>query len=128
MPLSFDFQSGEAHYRREPSHDDTPEKTYERRWALTLIARAISSLREECARDGRAAVFEKLEPFLGGERQVPYQGLAAELGATGGALRVAVHRLRCRCRDLVRAEIARTVAEPADVDDELQYLMAAVAH
>jgi len=84
------------------------------RWALTLmIDGAISSLREECARDGRLAVFEKLEPFLGGGHQAPYQRLAAELGATSGALKVAVHRLHCRCRNLVRAEIARTVAEPA---------------
>lgn len=125
-PLSLDLRSGEARYAREPSHSETPEKAYERRWALTLIDHALSAVRHEYARDGRDAVFDKLKVFLAGEHHPPYQQLATELGAQEGALKVTVHRLRRRCRDLVRAEVARTVAEPADVDDELRYLMAAV--
>ena len=73
-------------------------------------------------------MFEHLKPYLGGDLgTVPYGEIAAGLGKTEGAVKVAVHRLRQRCRELLRAEIAQTVSSPADVDDELRDLFAAVA-
>lgn len=124
--LSLDLPSAESRYSQQPSHDLTPEETYERRWALVLIDRALSHLREEYAAGGKAALFERLAPLLGGHGGVPYSQVAADLGMTEAAVKVAVHRLRRRCRHHLRAEVAHTVADPADVDDELRHLMTAV--
>lgn len=125
--LSIDVESGESRYRLEPSHDLTPEKIYERRWALTLLERALARLREEFDSSGRAVLFEHLKPFVGGDRStVPYRQIAADAGMAQGAVKVAVHRLRRRCRELLREEIAQTVADPKEIDDELRDLFAAV--
>jgi RNA polymerase sigma-70 factor (ECF subfamily) len=125
LPLSLDLPAGESRYAQEPSHDLTPEKIYERRWAMVLLEKALSALREEYAAAGKGKLFERLAVFLGGATSVPYEEVAHELGTTDGAVKVAVHRLRRRCRDLLRAEVAQTVVEPADVDEELRHLMAA---
>jgi len=125
-PLSLDLPAGESRYAQEPSHDLTPEKTYERRWALVLLDQALSKLREEYAAGGKRKLFERLAVFLGGTKSADYEQVARELGMTEGAVKVAVHRLRRRCRDILRAEVAQTVAAPADVDEELRHLMAVV--
>jgi len=125
-PLSLDFQSGESRFRREPSHDLTPEKVYERRWAMTLLDRALSKLRQEYVVGGKAALFDRLAAFLGGDLGTAYRDVAAELAMTEGAVKVAVHRLRRRCREQLRSEVAETVAAPQDVDEELRDLLAVV--
>jgi RNA polymerase sigma-70 factor (ECF subfamily) len=121
--LSLDFGEGEGRYVAEPAHELTPEKLYERRWALTLIEQALSLLRDEFDRADKRELFEQLKPHLGGdEHAAPYRQLADRLGMTQGAVKVAVHRLRKRCGELLREEIARTVAGPQEVEEELRDL------
>ena len=126
LPLSLNVRSGESRYSQEPSHDLTPEKAYERRWALLLLEQAVSKLREEYAASGKAALFERLAGFLSGEKGVLYQQAAGDLHMSEGAVRVAVHRLRQRYRQVLRAEVAHTVAGPQHIDEELRHLIAAV--
>jgi RNA polymerase sigma-70 factor (ECF subfamily) len=124
--VSLDAAALESRFAHEPVHPDTPEAIFDRRWALALIDRALDRLREECARTGKAGLFEVLKPALAGDRAAPYAELAVELSMTEGAIKTAVHRLRARCAALVRAEVARTVSRPDDVDDELAHLFAAL--
>ena len=125
--LPLDFEAGERRYSLEPAHEATAEKIYEQRWALALLDRVVARLRDEFDRAGKQKAFDRLKVYLTGEAGAPgYQQAAAELGMTEGAVKVAVHRLRRRYRDLVREEIAQTVAGPEDVDEELQHLFAAL--
>ena len=121
------LDDAERRYRREPSHGLTPERAFERRWALTLLERTLAALREEQERAGHAERFTRLKCFLTGEGGAPsHAEVAAELGMTEGAVKVAVHRLRRRYRELLRAEIAETIADPSAVDDELRELFVAL--
>jgi len=125
--LSLDFRVGEGRYTVEPAHELTPVKLYERRWALTVIDQALAKLRDEFGRGGKGELFEQLKPYLGAaEGAAPYRELAARLGMTEGGVKVAVHRLRRRCGELLRQEIARTVAGPQEVEEELRDLFDAV--
>jgi RNA polymerase sigma-70 factor (ECF subfamily) len=126
-PLPFEISNGEAMYLREPFHDETPERIFERRWARTLLDRAAARLRDEFIRHGRLEHFNKLKPCLQGDGDVPYAELARQLETTEAALKVGIHRLRKRYRDLLRAEIADIVANPDDIDSELRHLIAALA-
>jgi RNA polymerase sigma-70 factor (ECF subfamily) len=126
-PLPFEVSNGEAMYLREPADDETPERIFERRWARTLLDRAAAQLREEFIRHDRLEHFHKLKPCLHGESDVSYAELARQLETTEAALKVAIHRLRKRYRDLLRAEIADIVANPEDIDSELRYLITALA-
>jgi DNA-directed RNA polymerase specialized sigma24 family protein len=126
--IPIDLAASETSYAFEPVDESTAEKIYERRWALTLLAEVLRRLREEHVRDGREKLFEALKPTLTEtSRSVRYADIAAGLGATEGAVKVAVHRLRQRYRELLRAEIAETVASPVEVEDELRNLFAALA-
>jgi DNA-directed RNA polymerase specialized sigma24 family protein len=122
VPL--EFSSGEERYRREPAHDETPERIFERRWALSVLDRVVERLREEFVQHGRPEHFERLKIFLLGQSDAPYAALAREMNTSEGALKVAIHRLRKRYRELFRQEIADTVADPAEVESELRYLAA----
>jgi RNA polymerase sigma factor (sigma-70 family) len=122
VPL--EFSSGEERYQREPAHDETPERIFERRWALSMLDRVVERLRNEFVHHGRAEHFERLKMFLLGQSDAPYAALAREMNTSEGALKVAIHRLRKRYRDLFRQEIADTVADPAEVESELRYLAA----
>ena len=124
--LSLDFPGGESRLGLEPAHEATPERLYDRRWALSLLDRALGRLRDDYERNGKAALFQALAPVLGGDRGTPYAVLAARLSMTEGAVKVAVHRLRTRCGELIRDEVAQTVSDPAEVDDELQALFEAL--
>ena len=126
VAISLDLPSGERRYSQEPSHDLTPEQAYERRWALTLLERALSRLREEYAAGGKASLCERLTAFLAGDKGAPYQQIANDLGMTEGAVKTAAHRLRQRCRELLRAEVAQTVAAAEDVDEELRHLLSVI--
>jgi RNA polymerase sigma factor (sigma-70 family) len=125
VPL--DALSAEDRYRREPEDNATPERLFERRWALTLLDHVLTRLSEEYDRTGRRAMFEQLQGCLTGDSDLlPYAELAARLGLTEGAVKVAVHRLRQRYRGVLRDEIAQTVADPAEIDDEIRQLFSAL--
>jgi RNA polymerase sigma factor (sigma-70 family) len=120
--LSLEFSSGEDRYQREPALDETPERIFERRWALSMLDRVVERLRDEFVQQGRLEHFERLKVFLLGQSDAPYAALAREMNTSEGALKVAIHRLRKRYRELFRQEIADTVADPAEVESELRFL------
>ena len=122
VPL--EFSSGEERYQREPAHDETPERIFERRWALSVLDRVMEKVRDEFIQHGRLEHFERLKVFLLGQSDTPYTALAGGMNTSEGALKVAIHRLRKRYRELFRQEIADTVADPADVESELRFLAA----
>jgi RNA polymerase sigma-70 factor (ECF subfamily) len=104
-----------------------PEKVYQKRWAATLLEQVLSRLREECAAGGKGDLFEAVKVLVWGEKAPVSQAkLAAEFGLSEEGLKVAVHRLRRRYRELLRSEVAQTVAGPEQVDEELRELMAAL--
>ncbi|HVC94832.1 MAG TPA: protein kinase [Pirellulales bacterium] len=112
--VPIDFALGEGRYQNEPADLATPEALYERHWALTLLAQALAALEEEYTAAGKADRFEQLKPFLAGDaEQAPYERVAASAGMTVAAVKMAVHRLRRRCGELLRREIAQTAADPA---------------
>jgi DNA-directed RNA polymerase specialized sigma24 family protein len=93
---------------------------------VTMLEQVIARLRDECAAEGKATLFEQLKPFLMvGQSDIPYAQAAARLGLDEGAARVAVHRLRKRYRELLRAEIAQTLSDPADAEAEMRVLFKA---
>ncbi len=124
--LSLEFSSGEDRYQHEPAHDETPERIFERRWALSVLDRVVEKLRDEFVHHGRQEHFERLKVFLLGQSDAPYAALAREMNTSEGALKVAIHRLRKRYRELFRQEIADTVADPGEVESELRFLAAAL--
>jgi RNA polymerase sigma factor (sigma-70 family) len=124
MVVPLEFPSGEERYQREPAHGETPERIFERRWALSMLDRVVERLRNEFVHHGRAEHFERLKMFLLGQSDAPYAELAREMNTSEGALKVAIHRLRKRYRELFRQEIADTVADPPEVESELRYLAA----
>jgi RNA polymerase sigma-70 factor (ECF subfamily) len=125
-PLSLD--AAETLYGSEPPDFKTPEQAFERRWALTLLETVLQRLEEEFSASGKAETFATLKPCLVGEREaVPYHELAQQLGQSEGALKVAVHRLRQRYRELLRAEIANTVSSENEIDAEMRHLFQVLA-
>jgi RNA polymerase sigma factor (sigma-70 family) len=125
VPL--EFEGAEGRFQMEPANDETPEKIFDRRWALTLLERVISRLKTEVAHSAKRSQFEDLKTYLTGDQpQLSYAQTAADLGMSEGAVKVAVHRLRRRFRDLVRDEIAHTVSSPEEIEDELRHLWSAV--
>ena len=122
VPL--EFSSGEERYQREPAHDETPERIFERHWALSVLDRVVARLRSEFVQHGRPEHFERLKVFLLAQSDASYAVLAREMNTSEGALKVAIHRLRKRYRELFRQEIADTVADPAEVESEIRYLAA----
>ncbi len=128
IPIPIDVGTAETSCGFEPVDSLTAEKIYERRWALTLLEQVLRRLREEYVRAGREKLFEQLKPTLTeASRTVRYAEMAGHLGLSEGAVKVAVHRLRQRYREVLRAEIADTVASPAEVEDELRNLFSALA-
>ena len=125
--LSIDFHEGERRYQREPADHWTPERIFERRWALTLLDRTLARLRQDHEAAGKLALFEALKGFLTADSSPsPLRQIAEQLSTTEGAMKVAVHRLRQKYRELLRAEIAQTIGVADDVDDELGVLLAAL--
>jgi RNA polymerase sigma factor (sigma-70 family) len=123
--IPLDALSAETRYRLEPAHSLTPERLFERQWALTVLEQVLARLKvESVVLEGEPAVFNKLKQFLTGSvAAATYGQVAADLGMTEGAVKVAVHRLRRRYRQLLREEIAQTLASPEEVDDEIRYLL-----
>jgi RNA polymerase sigma-70 factor (ECF subfamily) len=125
-PVSLDAQAVEERYALEPAHDLTPERIFERQWALTVIEQALARLQERYVRSGKQDHFETLKVFLAERRPAPHADIARRLGLSELAVKVAVHRFRKRFRDALREEIAQTVAAEQDVDAELRSLQAAL--
>ena len=126
--LTLDADHAQERYAHEPADADTPERTFERRWALTVLDQVLRRLRTEYEQASRRQWFEALHPCLVGDRtSQPYASLAATLGVSEGTVKSAVHRLRQRYRQLLREEIASTVDGPEAVDEELRYLVTVLA-
>jgi DNA-directed RNA polymerase specialized sigma24 family protein len=125
--LSIDARDAEGQYQLEPAHEQTPERLFERDFALALLEGVVAVIRREYEAFGRAASFKVLKVVLeAGSSQFSQADLAALLGTTEAAAQVAVHRLRKRYREALRAAIAATVADEAEVDDEIRALFTAL--
>jgi RNA polymerase sigma-70 factor (ECF subfamily) len=125
--LSIDAKSAEGRYSREPAHELTPERIFDRTWALTLLSLVFDQLRREYDAAGRAATFDELRSVITrGSQSDSYATIAERLGTSEGAIRVAVHRLRRRYGTLLRQEIACTVDDPNEIDDEIRSLFTAL--
>lgn len=125
--LDIDGGDADNRYRLEPAHELTPERIFDRRWALVLIETVLAQLREECRASGKERLFDTVKPYLWGERNESYAEAAPSLDMTEAALKAAVHRLRKRYKDLLRLEISHTVNSAAEVDEEIGDLFAALA-
>ncbi len=125
-PLSLDVAEAEKRWSREPVDHLTPETIFERQWAAAMLARCLVRLRAENDDSESRGRFEKLKPHLVGSDSAGYEELARELGTSEAAARVAVHRLRKRFCAVLREEVARTVANPSDVDAEIRWLLTTV--
>jgi len=126
--ISLEQQTPEARYRLEPADNDTPERIFDRQWALAVLKQAMDTLKKECGTNGKEALFRETRGLLSGEREsVAYAEISERLGMAEGTLRVAVHRLRHRYGELVRGEIAQTVSGPEEVEEELKSLLQALS-
>jgi RNA polymerase sigma factor (sigma-70 family) len=126
--ISWDELKPEDRELVEPADQWTPEKAFNRRWALMLLERVMEQLRKECAAARKEELFEKLREYLTGDKHgKSYQEIATELNMSEGAVKVTVHRLRRRFGELVREQVDRTVASPEEIDDEIRQLFAALS-
>lgn len=126
--ISFDAEDAEGRYRLEPAHDLTPERLFDRRWALTLLDQVLESLAREFSHGGKAAIYDRLKPLLTGDpTSTRYAQIAEDLGMTEAAVKKAAQRLRARYRELLYEQIALTLEDPADVEEEIRDLFLALA-
>jgi len=124
--LSLDWQTADTKFQVAVQNEPSPDKAFDREWALALLAKVIERLQAECVAEGKARLFEQLKVFIAaGKGETAHGEVARTLGMEEGAVRVAVHRLRKRYRQLLRDEIANTLSDPAMVDDELRALFGA---
>jgi RNA polymerase sigma-70 factor (ECF subfamily) len=125
--VSLDVEAGEAAYALRPTEAQTPVDVYERRWAMTVLDRAMGRLRQEAVAAGNAKEFETLKQYLtSAQPQAPYRETGEALGISEGAVATAVHRLREGYGRCLRAEIAETVVDAAEVSDELRHMLEVV--
>jgi RNA polymerase sigma factor (sigma-70 family) len=123
-PLSLDFTSEETQFSFQPADNVTPETLFERRWATTLLEQALARLRREYAAQSKEPLFEQLKTTLTeGRGSVAYSALAASLKMSEAAVKMAVHRLRQRYRECLRAEIAQTVVTAEEIEDEPRHII-----
>ena len=122
--LSLDYQAEEGSYKLEPADKLTPERIYEKRWATTLLNEVLSRVEEEYVAAGKGKLYLHIRAFLTVEQpREPYSEVAASLAMSEGAVKVAVHRLRKRFAERLREEIAHTLADTENVEDEIKYLI-----
>jgi RNA polymerase sigma-70 factor (ECF subfamily) len=128
IPLSIDLRDAEGRYLREPSHDLTADRLFERRWALTLLDQVLTRLGDQMERAGKGPLFQRLSPaLLGTGDSAPYARVAEELGMTEGAVKAAAHRMRRAFRDLLVEEVGRTVEDPEAIEEEIRDLFLALS-
>jgi RNA polymerase sigma-70 factor (ECF subfamily) len=126
--LSLDLAAAEHRFDLEPANLNTPDQAFDREWAGALLDAVLTRLENEFRAENKAALFDALKQTLtGASGTQPYPAIAAQLGMNEGAVRVAVHRLRKRYRELLRAEIADTVGSPEEVKPELKHLFRVLA-
>jgi RNA polymerase sigma-70 factor (ECF subfamily) len=125
--VSWDEQSSEDRYLQEPATDLTPEKLFDQSWALTVIESVLEQLRKEHSEAGKSQIFEAIQSYLEEEGADTYAEIAAKLGMTEGAVKMAVLRLRENFRQRLRSEIAQTVADATEIDEELRHLFACLS-
>ena len=126
--LSLDASAAVERYQLEPADDESPERVFERRWALTLLDQVLKRLEQEFEQAGKTGLFEGLQRFLvAGRGEADYRGAATALGMSVEAVKKAAQRMRQRYYELFREEIAHTVANPGEVEDELRYLCEIIA-
>lgn len=126
--VSMDRRDAEGRYRRETSHQMTPERLFEREWALALLARVLDRLEAESVQAGNGVFFERVRPALQKDGLAPsYREIAKELGMSADAVRGAMRRVRLRYRELLRDEVGRTIDDPKAVDEEIGELLVALA-
>jgi RNA polymerase sigma-70 factor (ECF subfamily) len=122
--IPLDGFSAKTRYNREPAHDVTPEKLFERQWAITVLEQVMGRLKRDFVSSEKVKIFDLLKPFLAGDRtSTTYAQVGEALGMTEGAVKVAIHRMRRRYRELLREEIAQTVAGREEVADEIRCLL-----
>jgi RNA polymerase sigma-70 factor (ECF subfamily) len=125
-PIPIDVLTAEEHYRLEPAEVQDPAKIFERRWASTLIEQVLQQLRQQYAGDQKQSMFDALLPFLNGDAERgDYGEVAAKLNKSEGTVRVTVTRMREEFRELLRAEVGRTVSNPTEIDAEIRHLFQA---
>jgi RNA polymerase sigma factor (sigma-70 family) len=125
--ISLDQEAAESRFAAEPSMEQPPDALYDRRWAAVLLDRALAALSGEFEESSKRDSFERLKVFVWGEKNtLSYTAMAEQLGMSEGTVRVSVHRLRKRYGELLRAEIAQTVATPAEITEELRYLISVI--
>ncbi len=124
----FDPQDAENRYSAEPADDLSPDRLYDRRWAEALLERTLGRLKKDYDSTGRAAVYQQLQQLIWGpQARLSYAEMGQTLGMNEGAVKVAVHRLRQRFRELLREEVAQTVENQAQVEEELRHLLGAIS-
>lgn len=125
--VSLDQHQAEGRFALEPRTNETPERIFDRRWALALLDRALARLRAETRAAGKSRHFELLSPFLSRDTEPgDYATIADQLKLSAEAVAVAVHRLRQRYREVVREEVAQTLAQPSEIDAEMRHLFASL--
>jgi DNA-directed RNA polymerase specialized sigma24 family protein len=125
--IPLDLEHTESRYVAEPADELSPDKAFDRRWAQVLLARVTDRLQAQCVAEGKGHLFAELRPFLTGEGEEPYEAVAQRLQIPKATLKVLVHRFRQRYGQVLREEIAPTVASPEEVEDELRALFAALS-
>ncbi len=128
-PLSLDWQTADTKFRVAATNEPSPDKAFDREWALALLAKVIERLQKECEADGKAKLFEQLKSFLmAGKNETAQSETARVLDMEEGAVRVAIHRLRKRYRLLLRDEISQTLTDESQVDEEMRALFGAFSN
>jgi RNA polymerase sigma-70 factor (ECF subfamily) len=123
--ISWDLAQAEGWFQQELADHDSPEQLFERRWAMALLEQALNRLQAEGGEKARDGSFAELKPFVTGEQgPLSYAATAARLGLSLSAVKSAIFRLRRRYHELVREEVAHTVAEPQEVEEELRHMLA----
>ncbi len=126
--VSLDDVGAEERYLFEPATDLTPDKLFDRRWAIAVMDQALQFLKEEHAQAGKQQQFELLAPFLSGDPQAgEYERISTNLGSTPNNVAVTVHRLRLRYREVIRERVAQTVTTVVELEEEMRHLLAALA-
>jgi RNA polymerase sigma-70 factor (ECF subfamily) len=126
--LPFDFAATDSRLSAEPADTMTPERLFDRQWAVLLLETALARLRAEYDEAGKGTLFERLKGGLSGEAGLPLAEIARALDMTEAAVKSAAHRLRKRYRELLRGEVSETMADGEDIDDEIHGLFAALGN
>ncbi len=123
LHLTLDFETAENQFQNEPHHSETPERIYDRSWALALLHQVMQNLEQQYIESGKQEWFEHLQPYIAGEGDQTYADLGRQLNLKEGAVKLAIFRLRERYGQQLRLQIAKTTAGPEQVDDELRHLL-----